>query len=595
MLRKRSALFRVATAIVAFAIALEFGLQVLAMVMHLIHAPAEGSAEISPAAPDRRVLCIGDSFTYGMGASEGSGAYPAQLARELGAGWSVSNVGRPGLDSRGVVEELAANLRRYRPRYACVLIGVNDAWRRRGRASTARDDVSGFEWRWRTADLVRLLIHGIGLFRDRAIPADDAPRGVPPDHPLIGAWVDASTGIHVTFWASGIADIGTTHLPWSVVDGDGARVRLGEETGGRTLTIAFRDGAALLESPGAPPMLLIHDAAAATGVSATREGVARVVAAYGAGRHDEVVHAGREIVDSGSLDPDQMLEVLGMLAHSQSLLGAQQDVEHTLDVLRAEHARRGYPKSRSALGHALTQTFRYREALAVFDAAEGDLASLSTSDLVDVAESGSRGLERDPALRIVDRVLTAASGRSEVPGALWLSRYHALPLDDIEESMRCLLRAWRASGPTPEMLLTLRQERALRLDAAKWPAIARGLGVPDEELAVFVARWREGTGIGLDQTWVEDLRANLLALERMCDAAGTTVVYATYPFEGPTANRVLRDMTPKDPGRLADVQARFRALSSPRGALFVADGHCSDAGYAEIAASFAERLRAIAR
>ena len=55
------------------------------------------------------VMCVGDSYTYGMGASSPAGAYPAQLQHLLrertGLDWRVINKGWPGRNSRRVLED----------------------------------------------------------------------------------------------------------------------------------------------------------------------------------------------------------------------------------------------------------------------------------------------------------------------------------------------------------------------------------------------------------------------------------------------------------------------------------------------------------
>ena len=47
--------------------------------------------------PPRRVACLGDSLTAGVGAREASETYPVQLQAALGEDWAVSNFGAPGM------------------------------------------------------------------------------------------------------------------------------------------------------------------------------------------------------------------------------------------------------------------------------------------------------------------------------------------------------------------------------------------------------------------------------------------------------------------------------------------------------------------
>src|SRR4051812_37239704 len=61
------------------------------------------------AAPPREpvVLCLGDSFTYGLGASDPAKSYPRQLETLLhqrGLEWRVVNGGWPGRNSRDLLQ-----------------------------------------------------------------------------------------------------------------------------------------------------------------------------------------------------------------------------------------------------------------------------------------------------------------------------------------------------------------------------------------------------------------------------------------------------------------------------------------------------------
>lgn len=107
---------------------LEVVLQVASLVV-----PSRGGAERAPEDGRRTVLCVGDSFTYGLGASSHeAGAYPAQLQRQLDdaapSTWRVVNAGFPGRNSRGVLERIDAQLERVRPAFVCILVGLNDRW-----------------------------------------------------------------------------------------------------------------------------------------------------------------------------------------------------------------------------------------------------------------------------------------------------------------------------------------------------------------------------------------------------------------------------------------------------------------------------------
>jgi hypothetical protein len=92
---------------------------------------ARVAARLAPEPGERRILCIGDSHTYGshLPAEE---AYPGQLQRMLervaGNPWRVVNLGFPGQNSAQVRLGLARNIALYRPELVLVLVGANNTW-----------------------------------------------------------------------------------------------------------------------------------------------------------------------------------------------------------------------------------------------------------------------------------------------------------------------------------------------------------------------------------------------------------------------------------------------------------------------------------
>lgn len=78
-------------------------------------------------APGSTVLALGDSLTFGTGASPDT-SYPAVLARLTG--WDVVNAGIPGDTSTGALARLPALLEKHAPRLVLVSIGGNDFLRR---------------------------------------------------------------------------------------------------------------------------------------------------------------------------------------------------------------------------------------------------------------------------------------------------------------------------------------------------------------------------------------------------------------------------------------------------------------------------------
>lgn len=78
------------------------------------------------------ILCVGDSFTQGVGASDIEYSYPMQLQKYLNKNshynWRVFNSGVAGTNSSELVNFIPRLIDRYSPAYLCILIGMNDSW-----------------------------------------------------------------------------------------------------------------------------------------------------------------------------------------------------------------------------------------------------------------------------------------------------------------------------------------------------------------------------------------------------------------------------------------------------------------------------------
>lgn len=79
-----------------------------------------------------KILCLGDSFTYGWGAEKDL-SYPSQLETLLlvnnpGQKFKIINLGAFGISSSMAANNLAGYLEKYRPDVLIVLVGANDRW-----------------------------------------------------------------------------------------------------------------------------------------------------------------------------------------------------------------------------------------------------------------------------------------------------------------------------------------------------------------------------------------------------------------------------------------------------------------------------------
>lgn len=96
-------------------------------------------------APDgrRRILCVGDSHTYGFQVLRALESYPAQLEVRLNGGdpegpFTVHNRGWPALNGALVHEVLEEELARGRPELVLLLAGYNNSWNPESRSRRVR-------------------------------------------------------------------------------------------------------------------------------------------------------------------------------------------------------------------------------------------------------------------------------------------------------------------------------------------------------------------------------------------------------------------------------------------------------------------------
>ncbi|MBL7196781.1 MAG: tetratricopeptide repeat protein [Candidatus Omnitrophica bacterium] len=78
-----------------------------------------------------KILCLGDSFTFGVGASKAEESYPWQLERLLNENYKnkrleVINLGVPGFNSSQTLKSLETNAIRFNPNLIIILTGLNN-------------------------------------------------------------------------------------------------------------------------------------------------------------------------------------------------------------------------------------------------------------------------------------------------------------------------------------------------------------------------------------------------------------------------------------------------------------------------------------
>ena len=99
----------------------------------IVRVAAPRAAVPAAAGQERRVLCVGDSNTYGLWMPERGLAYPDQMAAvwnaaPAGARLRVFNAGYPGTNSSRLRRDLPRMLDLFHPDVVFVLVGANDGW-----------------------------------------------------------------------------------------------------------------------------------------------------------------------------------------------------------------------------------------------------------------------------------------------------------------------------------------------------------------------------------------------------------------------------------------------------------------------------------
>ena len=143
---------------------------------------------------DSTVLALGDSLTFGTGASPET-SYPAVLAGLTG--WNVVNAGVPGDTSAGALARLPELLQQHQPRLVLVSIGGNDLLRRMA-LSDLRDHVRAIFNKARDAGAQVVLV---------AIPEANAMAAAARslgDHPL---YAELAGELKVPLYAGGWAKV----------------------------------------------------------------------------------------------------------------------------------------------------------------------------------------------------------------------------------------------------------------------------------------------------------------------------------------------------------------------------------------------------
>ncbi len=522
----RSLLWRSLLLVVATAVLLELLLQAGAVVVYLAH----GRAPETSAGGRGAVLCVGDSFTYGAGATTPAGSYPAAMQRaardEHGLEIEVINAGWPGQTSLDIVCGLEAQLQEHRPAAVCIAVGVNDRWSRPGAWDGATVDPEstvppgrGFRLLWRTGRLIDWVLQ-------------DGTAWQPPSE---------------------------TPSPWS-------RDR------GSEVTTAMVD--------------LGHRILAGEGLLADEQGKVAVVAP----EWRDVVHSAERLLyeskfgaaeemASVALHDGRAVALFPALVNARVRRGDRAGALAAVEVLqrrvRAERA-----TELETVGPLLTcldLVGAWDDALALARA----VAQVNPDWIEPWRVMGRIYFKRDRGL--AERAFRQYV-RLQPRGALrWAGRplrvvgqIHAAT--DAAAAARIVAAASLLDGKLSPGVLAA---RANEFDWRAFRAVAADPDLDDPGRALLVAIETEVLS-DTEGAVTEVLEANLAHAVALCRAAGARAILVGYPLalsELEAAMRAVADRLQVPFVCVADAITEALRTAS-RGDLFVADGHCSDAGYA---------------
>lgn len=563
--RLRAAMLGVALALVA----LEAAMQIAA---YATWRSGDGFATHAVTAT-HRILCVGDSFTFGLGASPDRG-YPQQLEALLkgeGLDVAVVNGGKPGQDSADILRRLPAQLDVVRPTQVLVLAGYNDRWSH----PRAVDDL---ELAARESDAFPLRVRTVALLARvaQALFGGD-PGRTGEARAFLGIWHAGDFEIELR--ADGSLRVGERTTRWEIA-GDRLLVTLDAD---RPTTARWSvDGDALsLELDGREEPLVFERGAV------SRRAVDRARAAFEGG--DNATAAA--IVEDGLSADAGDVELLAMRVRLASAQG--QDATKDLATLSAAAAV-DREREVTALVEALLAAGRSDEGVARACAwlrsrpqesrlwwllsRHAAAAERSDTAIVTTIDEAMRAMPaREPwraaLLRLRAGVLR--NGRREPVAALANTIEAALVDGDKAHAV-----SWLQSGEFSD-------------DQADAAVLSLAL---DENARARVATWRREAASGESGPSVV-LTHHLRRMAAACRAQGAVMFVLTYPEDLGELERGIRAAAGLEQLTLVDCEAEFDAelRRVPRTEFFVGDGHCNDRGYGVVARCAANALRSALR
>jgi lysophospholipase L1-like esterase/tetratricopeptide (TPR) repeat protein len=556
--------------------------------------------EPPPARADdqRIVLCLGDSFTYGMGSSSPAKSYPQQLEHLLQQDdprWRVVNRGWPGRNSREVLTTLEESLGTLRPQVVCILVGINDSWSRPAllqlpagttpEATTAAPTAGEpFVFRMRLPRLIATF-RSKDPFRDH-VDASATRRDQVDTGFLVGSWASYSPLMRLELRQDGSGSLDDARLRWTATE---KRLTLQIENLPAIVYFWRDDGGTLVinRSPGDEARL----ARVAEG-SQPRNPAAEGYAAMA--QHDwaTALACFEESLRIASTSDPEEPKLRAALVRCLVALGRREAALAQLDAIRSRHAERTDVQSSEGLANALMALGFEDEGAQVVDAAMAagmEAPGLWTTQAQITEKRGDIAGARRAILRAIE-MANAMKWTNIAFQHRTKARLHqgddlldlfadgavaAHLQDQADDKTRQLLSMWRAKDD--------RKESALRAACDRWQ-------VDDDLRARLLRLLQEALGKGADE-WEEVLRSHLEQAIARCRAAGAEPVLATYPFRFKSRWMIQRlAATGQCPFVAHDEVFEAIRAARPDAVLTVTDGHCNDEGYGVMAEQFARAI-----
>jgi lysophospholipase L1-like esterase len=501
---------------------LEFVLQALSVFVWM----SKQRTESATGAEKASVLCVGDSYTFGIGASTPQRSYPSRLQERLVEALheevKVVNAGWPGQDSRDVLTTLGDRIRSCSPRVVCVLVGCNDRWNRPQLADPeSLGAATGYRFRWRTWRLLQLLLRGFGVLHE-SLPE--------PDQPPTAAMVESATAL---IREAGIS-VGKQQAEYPPALAADSRLQVDESR----KALENRDYRAALK------------------------------------------------IAQGVLEKGPCLPALALAAMSHVKLGESEDAMRFVRQLRDAHAQRPSIETFENLGQALNSIGSADEQLQLlksgveqFPLAIGLWNQLAAAVFVRDVEAAAvpfqRCLELSPRIEVWSKHQVSALGRT-------------LAKSKPAQAAMLLSAALLLEGQARGHVWGCYQVASSDLKSEQFSSLFTFQGIDDRGRRLLREAHAEVFGSGAKQ-WHAVLKSHLDLIADVVQAGGAKPVFLWYPFkcEGESALLAAADERHLD---LLPMRYRFEKEleTKVRADLFVSDGHCNDAGYAVMAEEVAK-------